>query len=57
MTPMLTPEQQKIALLEQQINRLSTQVAELNKRVEFFVRENNRRKSESAQLANAIRRG
>ena len=54
---MLTPEQQKIALLEQQINRLSTQVAELNKRVEFFVRENNRRKSESAQLASALRRG
>ena len=57
MIPMLTPEQQKIALLEQQINRLTTQVAELNRRVEFFVRENNRRKSESAQLANAIRRG
>jgi regulator of replication initiation timing len=54
---MLTPEQQKIALLEQQINRLTTQVAELNRQVAFFVRENNRRKSESAQLANAIRRG
>jgi regulator of replication initiation timing len=54
---MLTPEQQKIALLEQQVSRLTTQIAELNKRVEFFVRENNRRKSESAQLASAIRRG
>ena len=57
MTPMLTPEQQKIALLEQQVSRLTTQIAELNKRVEFFVRENNRRKSESAQLAQAIKRG
>lgn len=54
---MLTPEQQKIALLEQQVNRLSTQITELNRRVEFFVRENNRRKSESAQLASAIRKG
>lgn len=57
MTLMLTPEQQKIALLEQQVNRLSTQITELNRRVEFFVRENNRRKSESAQLASAIRKG
>ena len=55
----MTPEQQaqKMALLEQQLNRLSGQVSELNRRIEFFVRENNRRKSESAQLAQAIKRG
>lgn len=54
---MLTPEQQKIALLEQQVNRLTLAVEELNRRLEFFVRENNRRKNEVAQIANAIRRG
>ena len=55
----MTPEQQaqKITVLEQQLRTLQSQVAELNRRVEFFVRENNRRKSESAQLANAIKRG
>lgn len=53
----LEQQAQKIALLEQQLNRLSSQVAELNRRAEFFTRENSRRKSEASQLAQAIKKG
>jgi chromosome segregation ATPase len=41
----------KIAQLEQQLNRLEQQVVELNKRLMFLERENNRRKNEINQVA------
>lgn len=47
----------KIAKLEQQVALLIRQNKELNQRVSILERENNRRRSETAQLASAIRRG
>jgi regulator of replication initiation timing len=47
----------KIAKLEQQVSLLIKQNKELNQRVSTLERENNRRRSETAQLASAIRRG
>ena len=42
---MITPEQRQAAL-EKQIQLLTTQVQQLNKRITFLERENNRRKLE-----------
>jgi len=41
----------KIAQLEQQLKRMEQQVLELNKRLTFLERENNRRKNEINQVA------
>jgi hypothetical protein len=41
----------KIAQLEQQLKRMEQQVVELNKRLMFLERENNRRKNEINQVA------
>ena len=46
----------KIALLEQQLQQLQRQLAELNQRVLFLERENNRRRSDLTQVASAINR-
>ena len=51
---MTTPSPQsdpKVAQLEQQLKRMEQQVVELNKRVMFLERENNRRKNEINQVA------
>jgi TolA-binding protein len=51
---MTTPNPQsdpKIAQLEQQLKRMEQQVVELNKRLMFLERENNRRKNEINQVA------
>jgi phage shock protein A len=48
---MTDPKDQKIAALEQQLQKISKQVAELNQRVSFLERENNRRKQDVNILA------
>ena len=51
---MTTPSPQsdpKIVQLEQQLKRMEQQVVELNKRLMFLERENNRRKNEINQVA------
>jgi len=51
---MTTPSPQsdpKIAQLEQQLKRMEQKVVELNKRLTFLERENNRRKGEINQVA------
>ena len=51
---MTTPSPQsdpKVAQLEQQLKRMEQQVVELNKRLMFLERENNRRKNEINQVA------
>jgi regulator of replication initiation timing len=51
----MTDDQKKL-MLEQQLNKLVQQVAELNRRVQFLERENNRRKMETNQITSAINR-
>jgi hypothetical protein len=48
---MMDPKDQKIAALEQQLQILVRQVGELNQRVSFLERENNRRKQDVNILA------
>jgi regulator of replication initiation timing len=48
---MTDPKDQKIATLEQQLQKLTKQVNELNQRVSFLERENNRRKQDVNILA------
>lgn len=42
--------------MEQQLAKLTQQVSELNRRVQFLERENTRRRSEVNQMASAINR-
>lgn len=51
----MTDDQKKL-MLEQQLNKLVQQVAELNRRVQFLERENSRRRSEVNQMSSAINR-
>lgn len=58
---MKTVTQQKnndkeITMLEQKLDKALAQIQLLSKKVLFLERENNRRKSEINQLANAIKR-
>jgi regulator of replication initiation timing len=48
----MDPKDQKMALLEQQLTKLLQQVVELNRRVSFLERENNRRKLDINQISN-----
>jgi phage shock protein A len=48
---MTDPKDQKIIALEQQLQKITKQVAELNQRVSFLERENNRRKQDVNILA------
>jgi regulator of replication initiation timing len=48
---MTDPKDQKITALEQQLQKLTKQVNELNQRVSFLERENNRRKQDVNVLA------
>jgi hypothetical protein len=48
---MTDPKDQKIIALEQQLQKIAKQVAELNQRVSFLERENNRRKQDVNILA------
>jgi hypothetical protein len=48
---MTDPKDQKIAALEQQLQKLVRQVTDLNQRVSFLERENNRRKQDVNVLA------
>jgi hypothetical protein len=48
---MTDPKDQKIVVLEQQLQKLVRQVAELNQRISFLERENNRRKQDVNILA------
>jgi TolA-binding protein len=50
MTTLQQPDP-KIAQLEQQLKRMEQKVLELNKRLTFLERENNRRKGEINQIA------
>jgi hypothetical protein len=50
---MTTPDPKQL-ILEQKLQRLEKQVAELNQRVHFLERENNRRRNEVNQIASAI---
>ena len=45
---------QKIAQLEKQVQQLITQTKELNQKIMFLERENNRRRNDANQLATAI---
>lgn len=47
---------QKIVKLEQQLTKLEQVVKVLAAKVSFLERENNRRKMESTQIANALRK-
>jgi acetolactate synthase small subunit len=47
---------QKITKLEQQLTKLEQVVKVLAAKVSFLERENNRRKMESTQIANALRK-
>jgi hypothetical protein len=47
----MDPKDQKIAALEQQLQKLIKQSAELNQRLSFLERENNRRKQDINILA------
>jgi hypothetical protein len=51
----MTDDQKRLAL-EQQMNKLVQQVADLTRRVQFLERENSRRRSEVNQMASAINR-
>ena len=48
---MTDPKDQKITALEQQLQKLTKQVNELNQRISFLERENNRRKQDINILA------
>jgi uncharacterized protein YhaN len=48
----MTSDTQKISELERQVAQLMKQLAELNQRVSFLERENNRRKSDINTLSN-----
>lgn len=48
---MIDPKDQKIAMLEQQVHKLSRQIAELAQRLSFLERENGRRKQDVNILA------
>lgn len=43
---------QTIETLTRQLDKLTTQVSDLNKRISFLERENNRRKSDLTQISN-----
>jgi len=49
-------EQQLIEKQEKQLALLSRQVVELEKRVRYLERENSRRKTETSQITNALRK-
>jgi prefoldin subunit 5 len=48
----MTSDNQKLSELERQVEQLKKQLAELNQRVSFLERENNRRKSDINTLSN-----
>ena len=48
----MTSDNQKLLELERQVAQLMKQLAELNQRVSFLERENNRRKSDINTLSN-----
>ena len=48
----MTSDNQKLFELERQVAQLTKQLAELNQRVSFLERENNRRKSDINTLSN-----
>lgn len=48
----MTSDNQKLLELERQVEQLKKQLAELNQRVSFLERENNRRKSDLNTLSN-----
>jgi len=48
----MTSDNQKLSELERQVAQLMKQLAELNQRVSFLERENNRRKSDINTLSN-----
>lgn len=48
----MTSDNQKISELERQVTQLMKQLAELNQRVRFLERENNRTKSDLNTLSN-----
>lgn len=48
----MTSDNQKLSELERQVAQLMKQLAELNQRVSFLERENNRRKSDLNTLSN-----
>jgi prefoldin subunit 5 len=48
----MTSDNQKLSELERQVAQLTKQLAELNQRVSFLERENNRRKSDINTLSN-----
>jgi uncharacterized small protein (DUF1192 family) len=49
---MIDPKDQKIVQMEKQLAKLVQQVAELNRRIGFLERENNRRKIDINQVSN-----
>lgn len=56
MRMMENKDTQKITKLEQQLTKLEQVVKVLAAKVSFLERENNRRKMESTQIANALRK-
>jgi acetolactate synthase small subunit len=56
MRMMENKDTQKIIKLEQQLTKLEQVVKVLAAKVSFLERENNRRKMESTQIANALRK-
>jgi cell division protein FtsB len=50
----MSDDTQKITKIEQQVAQLIKQNQELDRRVQFLERENNRRKSETSQIAAAV---
>ena len=56
MRMMENKDTQKIIKLEQQLTKLEQVVKVLAAKVSFHERENNRRKMESTQIANALRK-
>lgn len=50
----MSQDAQKIVQLEQQVKTLIKQLSEVNQRLNFLERENNRRRSDITQIAAAI---
>jgi hypothetical protein len=46
-----SPQEQKIALLEKQLERATLQLMELNRRMSYLERENSRRKQDVVSLS------
>ena len=49
--------EQKIALLEKQLEKATAQLLELGRRISYLERENSRRRNETNHIAQAVRKG